>query len=81
MPEPLTLEQIADRVGDVGAAAGILGLAFGAYLMVHDRRDGESRALAYSESDTGEVGAAILNGMPTSWQRAFLPAGADRRRS
>jgi 3-oxoacyl-[acyl-carrier-protein] synthase I len=73
MPEPLTVEVLADRVGDVGAAAGILGLAFGAYLMVQDARDDDSRALTYSESDTGEVGAAIIDGAPASWHRASVP--------
>jgi 3-oxoacyl-[acyl-carrier-protein] synthase-1 len=77
MPEPLTVELIADRVGDVGAAAGILGLAFGVYLMIQDGRAGVSRALVYSESDTGEVGAAILDGAPTSWQRASVLPGTD----
>lgn len=72
MPEPLTVESTADRVGDVGAAAGILGLAFGTYLMTQDGQSGASRALAYSESDTGEVGAAILDGAPTSWRRAGI---------
>ena len=79
MPEPLTFESIADRVGDVGAAAGILGLAFSVYLMVEDARDGVGRVLAYSESDTGEVGAAILDGAPTSWQRAAVLQGTSPR--
>jgi 3-oxoacyl-[acyl-carrier-protein] synthase I len=77
MPEPLIVELIADRVGDVGAAAGILGIAFGVYLMVEDRRDGPSRSLTYSESDSGHVGAAIVHGSPTSWRR--LPAGSPVR--
>ncbi len=67
MPEPLDLELIADCVGDVGAAAGILGLAFARYRMVTDPRTSRGRALVYSESDTGEVGAAIIHGVPTSW--------------
>lgn len=69
MPEPLEVSLIADTVGDVGAAAGILGMAFSMYLMVKDARGDESRALIYSESDTGETGAAIIEGRPTSWQR------------
>jgi 3-oxoacyl-[acyl-carrier-protein] synthase I len=76
MPEPLDVELIADRVGDVGAAAGILGLAFSVYLMVEDGRDGAGRALAYSESDTGQVGAAILEGAPISWRRPVADSGA-----
>ncbi len=67
MPEPLELELLADLVGDVGAAAGILGLAFATYRMVVDARGSHGRALVYSESDTGEVGAAIIDGAPTSW--------------
>jgi len=69
MPQPLSVESIADRVGDVGAAAGVLGLAFSVYLMVNDGRDDEARALVYSESDTGEVGGAILGGAPKTWRR------------
>jgi 3-oxoacyl-[acyl-carrier-protein] synthase-1 len=80
MPEPLTVELIADRLGDVGAAAGILGLAFGVYLMVQDGPDGPRRALAYSESDSGETGAAILDGAPTSWRRPVVIDGNDSRR-
>jgi 3-oxoacyl-[acyl-carrier-protein] synthase-1 len=72
MPEPLEVELIADRVGDTGAAAGILGMAFGAYLMVKDARPGGSRVLVYSESDTGEIGAAILEGAPVHWRRNAL---------
>ena len=79
MPEPLTVDLIADCVGDVGAAAGLLGLAVGAYSIVEDARDGEGRALAYSESDTGEVGAAIIAGAPTSWQRGAVVQPAHSR--
>lgn len=68
MPEPLRLDLTADCAGDVGSASGILALAFGLYLMVSDQRDDEGRLLAYSESDTGEIGAAIIEGSPTSWQ-------------
>jgi 3-oxoacyl-[acyl-carrier-protein] synthase I len=79
MPQPLTVELIADRVGDVGAAAGVLGLAFAMYFMardmVQDRPNGRARALAYSESDTGQVGAAIIDGVPTSWQRSTSARG------
>jgi 3-oxoacyl-[acyl-carrier-protein] synthase-1 len=69
MPEPLDVELIADCVGDVGAAAGTLGLAFGKYRMATDRRSARGRALVYSESDTGELGAAIIYGAPTSRER------------
>jgi 3-oxoacyl-[acyl-carrier-protein] synthase-1 len=80
MPEPLSVEVIADRVGDVGAAAGLVGLALGVYLMVRDRQSGLSRVLVYSESDTGEVGAAILDGTPAAWpRRAAAPAAGSGR--
>jgi 3-oxoacyl-[acyl-carrier-protein] synthase I len=69
MPEPLEVELIADCTGDVGAAAGPLGLAFAMYRMVNAPREGRGRALVYSESDTGELGAAIIDGAPTSWDR------------
>jgi hypothetical protein len=71
MPEPLDVELIADCVGDVGAASGTLGLAFAMYRMVTDPRSARGRALVYSESDTGELGAAIIDGAPTSWDRRF----------
>jgi 3-oxoacyl-[acyl-carrier-protein] synthase I len=69
MPEPLEVDLIADCVGDVGAAAGTLGLAFAAYRMVTGPRDEGGRAIVYSESDTGEIGAAIIDGAPTRWER------------
>jgi 3-oxoacyl-[acyl-carrier-protein] synthase-1 len=69
MPEPLEVELIADCVGDIGAAAGPLGLAFAMYRMATEPRSARERALVYSESDTGEIGAAIIDGAPTSWQR------------
>jgi 3-oxoacyl-[acyl-carrier-protein] synthase I len=69
MPEPLEVELVADCVGDVGAAAGTLGLAFAMHQMVTDARSTRGRALVYSESDTGELGAAIIDGAPTSWMR------------
>jgi hypothetical protein len=69
MPEPLEVDMIADRVGDVGAAAGTLGLAFATYSLVTDPRSTYGRALVYSESDSGEIGAAIIAGAPSSWDR------------
>jgi 3-oxoacyl-[acyl-carrier-protein] synthase-1 len=62
MPEPLQVEVIADRVGDVGAAAGMLGIAFAAHRFSVDPPGPGNRALVYSESDTGEIGAAIVAG-------------------
>jgi len=78
MPEPLLVTLTADRVGDIGAAAGPLGLAFAAYWMAQERRSttGIRRALVYSESDGGEVGAAVLCGHPRSWQRVANSARA-----
>jgi 3-oxoacyl-[acyl-carrier-protein] synthase-1 len=67
MPEPLEVELIADCVGDVGAASGPLALAFAMYRMVTEPQGRRGRALVYSESDTGELGAAIIDGVPTSW--------------
>jgi 3-oxoacyl-[acyl-carrier-protein] synthase-1 len=64
MPEPLEVELIADCVGDVGAAAGTLGLAFAMYRMASEPARARPRALVYSESDTGEIGAAIVDGAP-----------------
>jgi 3-oxoacyl-[acyl-carrier-protein] synthase-1 len=69
MPEPLEVELIADSVGDLGAAAGMLGLAFATYRMATDPRSDHGRALVYSESDSGEIGAAIVDGAPASWER------------
>jgi 3-oxoacyl-[acyl-carrier-protein] synthase-1 len=68
MPEPLEVELIADSVGDVGAAAGVLGLALATYRMATQARGARQRALVYSESDTGEMGAAIVEGAPSAWQ-------------
>jgi hypothetical protein len=60
MPEPLEVDLIADCVGDVGAAAGVVGLAFGSYRMASGVPGIGNRAIVYSESDTGEVGAALI---------------------
>jgi 3-oxoacyl-[acyl-carrier-protein] synthase I len=67
MPEPLRVDVTADCVGDIGAATGMLALAFGSYLMVSEPGGGGNRVLAYSESDTGEIAAAVIEGAPTSW--------------
>lgn len=69
-PEPLDVELTADRLGDVGAAAVILGLAFGSFLMAQSGKGARRSAMVYSESDTGEIGAAIIAGAPTTWRRA-----------
>lgn len=77
MPEPLQVALTADKVGDIGAAAGPLGLAFAAYQMANDLRQEPAprRAIVYTESDGGEVGAALLHGQPRSWRRASLLQG------
>jgi 3-oxoacyl-[acyl-carrier-protein] synthase-1 len=72
MPEPLDTDVIADFAGDVGAAAGTLGLAFGLYRMATAPQNARGRVLVYSESDTGELGAAIITGSPTVWTRAAV---------
>jgi 3-oxoacyl-[acyl-carrier-protein] synthase-1 len=69
MPEPLEMDLIADCVGDVGAASGSLGLAFGMYLMASPPVGAPGRVLIYSESDGGEIAAAAIAGAPASWQR------------
>jgi 3-oxoacyl-[acyl-carrier-protein] synthase-1 len=79
MPEPLDLEQIADCTGDVGAAASLMGLALGTYLMARDARRGGGRALIYTESDGGETGAAIIAGRPTDWHRPNTLPHANMR--
>jgi 3-oxoacyl-[acyl-carrier-protein] synthase-1 len=79
MPEPLEVELTADRLGDVGAAAGILGLALAWQIMATDDHNGPRRALVYSESDAGEIGAAIIEGSPTSWQRTGLDLASISR--
>ncbi len=68
MPEPLVVDVIADWVGDVGAAAGTLGMAFAMYRLATGQT-AAGRALVYSESDGGEVAATIVHGAPRSWQR------------
>jgi 3-oxoacyl-[acyl-carrier-protein] synthase I len=77
MPEPLEVELTADCVGDVGAASGLLGLAFGMYRMATDAPGVLHRALVYSESDSGEIGAAIIEGKPTCWMRASAAAATS----
>jgi hypothetical protein len=37
--------------------------------MATDPRSDHGRALVYSESDSGEIGAAIVDGAPASWER------------
>lgn len=70
MPEPLDLVLTADRVGDVGAAAPLIGIAFATWLMARGGAGAAApRILLYTESDTGEIGAAIVEGRPQAWWR------------
>lgn len=78
MPEPLDVDHTADRVGDIGASAGMLGVAYAMYRMA-TRPRAANRALIYSESDTGEVGAVIVQGSPTSWLRRRRAASPSTR--
>lgn len=57
--EPLAVELVADSLGDVGAAAGVIqgGLAL---LRRRYRRDASWPALVYGCSDDGTVGACVL---------------------
>jgi 3-oxoacyl-[acyl-carrier-protein] synthase-1 len=66
MPEPLEMELMAECVGDVGAASGALGLAFGMYLMASPPVGAPGRVLIYSESDSGEIAAATIVGAPAA---------------
>jgi 3-oxoacyl-[acyl-carrier-protein] synthase-1 len=56
-PEPLQVEELATTLGDVGAAAGALQVGYGLHLL---KKRGGGRALVYGSSDTGGVGACVL---------------------
>ncbi|RYZ43558.1 MAG: 3-oxoacyl-ACP synthase [Myxococcaceae bacterium] len=64
MPEPLTLTQVAESLGDAGAAAG--AIQFGCALHLLDGFETASgevgRVLVYGCSDTGHVGACVVEG-------------------
>lgn len=79
MPEPLDMVLTADRVGDVGAAAPLIGIAFATWFMAQGKTGGPApRTLIYTESDTGEIGAAIVEGRPRAWWRP-TPASPSQR--
>ncbi|MBZ4417982.1 beta-ketoacyl synthase N-terminal-like domain-containing protein [Myxococcus sp. RHSTA-1-4] len=56
-PEPLVVREVAEGLGDVGAAAGALQVAQGLYLL---RKQGGGRGLVYGDADGGVVGACVL---------------------
>ncbi len=63
MPEPLTVDSLADTLGDLGAAAGAvqLGLALHGFELA-DRYGAEARrCLIYGSADTGSIGAAVIS--------------------
>jgi len=64
MPEPLTVSQVAESLGDVGAAAG--AIQFGSALCLLSRLEkvsGEpTRILVYGCADAGHVGTCIVEG-------------------
>jgi 3-oxoacyl-[acyl-carrier-protein] synthase-1 len=60
MPEPFTVEVAADSFGDAGAAAGALLISAFA---LRARGGGPRRALAYGCSDTGQVGACVVEAL------------------
>jgi len=64
MPEPLTMNQIAESLGDVGAAAGAIQFGSGLHLLGGlELAPGEmARVLVYGCSDAGHVGACVIEG-------------------
>jgi 3-oxoacyl-[acyl-carrier-protein] synthase-1 len=58
LPEPMRLHGLHDTLGDCGAAAPAVQLAFAALRWA--RGDGERRVLIYGESDDGTLGACLL---------------------
>ncbi|QRK12649.1 DUF4150 domain-containing protein [Archangium violaceum] len=64
MPEPLHVSLVSDSLGDVGAGAGVVQLGLALAHLKRCTRAGRSapRALLYGCSDTGQVGACIIEG-------------------
>ena len=58
MPEPMKFEQLCDELGDCGAAAPALQLAFAG--LRFSRGDAIARALIFGESDDGQLGACMV---------------------
>ncbi|HYO68749.1 MAG TPA: hypothetical protein VEU33_21980 [Archangium sp.] len=64
MPEPLTMSQVAESLGDVGAAAGAIQLGSALHLLSRLEKDAEepARVLVYGCADAGHVGTCIIEG-------------------
>jgi 3-oxoacyl-[acyl-carrier-protein] synthase-1 len=64
MPEPLTMNQVAESLGDVGAAAGAIQFGSALHLLSKlEKTSGEiARILVYGCADAGHVGACIVEG-------------------
>jgi 3-oxoacyl-[acyl-carrier-protein] synthase I len=64
MPEPLTMSQVAESLGDVGAAAGAIQLGSALHLLGRLEKDSEepARILVYGCADAGHVGTCIIEG-------------------
>lgn len=64
MPEPLTVSLVAERLGDVGAAAG--AIQFGSALHHLKKLDTAhteaTRVLVYGCADAGQIGACVIEG-------------------
>lgn len=62
MPEPLTVDLVAEHLGDIGAAAGAvqLGNALHRFKRLKSAHGRAARALIYGCADAGQVGACIL---------------------
>jgi 3-oxoacyl-[acyl-carrier-protein] synthase-1 len=60
-PEPLAVREVAEDLGEVGAAAGPLQVGQALYLL---RKRGGGRALVYGSADGGAVGACVLEVAP-----------------
>jgi len=60
-PEPLVVEDVAQTLGEAGAAAGALQAGYGLYLL---SKRGGGRVLVCGSSDGGCVGACVLEVQP-----------------
>ncbi|OJT18920.1 hypothetical protein BO221_39725 [Archangium sp. Cb G35] len=64
MPEPLTMSQVAESLGDAGAAAGAIQLGSALHLLGRLEKSSEEpvRILIYGCADAGQTGACIIEG-------------------
>jgi len=62
MPEPLTTTLVAETLGDVGAAAGVIQLGRALHLMkkLKPVNDNPPRLLIYGCADSGPIGACVV---------------------